>query len=381
MKKHYSIFVLFSVLLIGCSSSKPEDRLLDFLNAQKNFNNELAYSLLTEEDKNYKPYSEFNEIKGKDANLIMPLMSKLADHVKFEVLSIEDQTDTAFVLVKETAVNIDRIMKSVFGFGDMFTMMALNEKERIELIEDKLSAYIDKKEELPFNTSEKKYTLIKENGDYKVFMNYALPHKTEELNMSIADLKKNFRYDEALDLVNNFLSKNDSEEIRKVREYLEEMKASTTMLNTPITIGSLEFIPLTIAVQNIEYFKKSWNRTTKKNSNEKYFVMEYKVKNISKAQVFAPRDFSSWTKYNYITDNDGNEMKVANLGYGSYVDSNKKIKLQPGDKTTFHAVCKSPANENANHYLWTVLLRVNNQEKDYTQNIRIKFTKDEFEFL
>ena len=211
-------------------------------------------------------------------------------------------------------------------------------------------------------------------------MNFGLPIKLEEFYGKIKELESKFQFEDAIKLTNNFISKNRSasaiSEVNDINDKLQRV----TRLNKPIIIGSLEFTPQSIEVKNVEYFVKNYRSEEKKVSTEKYFVMTYKVKNVSKAQVFGPRDFSSFSDYNFILDESGNKMTVPDMPYGAFIDRDTEKPIQPEEEIVFHAICKSPANENAENFLWNLQLRINNQERDNTAFFLIRFSNKDFKF-
>lgn len=381
MKKQFIFFSLGLVLFTSCNSNKPEETIMSFLKAKnKDLNFEKAYDLLTTEDKSYKTLEQFDESKGSNAQMVKPIIEKLSDKVNFEIVKTELKNDTAFITVRETTPDIKRITSGIFGLGDAFKMMGMDEKERIEYFEDKLSDYIKDNKDIPMSEDENLYTLIKEDGNYKVFMNFGLPIKLEEFYGKIKELESKFQFEDAIKLTNNFISKNRSasaiSEVNDINDKLQRV----TRLNKPIIIGSLEFTPQSIEVKNVEYFVKNYRSEEKKVSTEKYFVMTYKVKNVSKAQVFGPRDFSSFSDYNFILDESGNKMTVPDMPYGAFIDRDTEKPIQPEEEIVFHAICKSPANENAENFLWNLQLRINNQERDNTAFFLIRFSNKDFKF-
>jgi hypothetical protein len=256
----------------------------------------------------------------------------------------------------------------------------MTEKESTEYFEDKLTEYL-KNNEAPIIEIENSYVLVKENGQFKVYMNYGLPFKIAEFEEKMEDLLSNFQFNEALLYANQFYSKNEATKVKSTIEKLEEKIKRVTNLNKSITIGSIEFTPLKIEIKEVDYFIKNWNSIVKKTTQEKYFVLTYKLRNISKAQVFSPRQFTSYSNYNFIQVNTGNKMDVANIEYGAYIDQEVFKLLQPNEEIVYHAVCYSPANENANNYLWNLQLRVSNQEGNNTNYFLTSFTSKDFTIL
>jgi hypothetical protein len=382
MKKQFIFFSLGLALFTSCSSNTPEETIMSFLKAKnKDLNFEKAYDFLTSEDKSYKTLQEFDESKGSNAQMVKPIIEKLSDKVSFEIFETLLRNDTVLIGVKEITPDIKKITSSIFGLGDAFKLMGMDEKERMEYFEDKLSDYIKDMKDIPISEAVNVYTLVKEDGKYKVFMNYGLPIKLGEFYSKIEELESKLQFEEALALTNNFISKNQSvSSIKKVKGISDKVK-SVTSLNKPIIIGSLEFTPQNIEVKNVDYFEKNYRGEQKKVTTEKYFLLTYKVKNVSKAQVFGPRNFTSFSDYNFILDDSENKMMVPDMPYGAFIDRDVEKPLQPDQEIVFHAICKSPANENAENYLWNLQLRINNQERDNTAFFLIRFSNKDFKFF
>jgi hypothetical protein len=378
MRKQLTILTFFLSFILSCSPDKPDDILISFLNARdKDINLEKAYELLSSEDKALKSFDEFTQMKS---DLSKASAKDIQDFVSFEILKSEVVSDTIYTTVKEKKPDWDIIAKGLIGLGEGFQMLGMDQNQRLKFLKSKISTYVETNKALPTLEEVVTYTMIKEDGEYRVFQNYGLPAKMIEFEKSIEEFEKVYDYEGALNFANKFYQKNRNKEVATRLNEIQMKNDNIARLNTPLTIGSLEFTPLSIEVKNVEYSYKEWNKVKKKVTEEKFFLLTYKVKNSSKAQVFSPRQFSSWSKYNFVSDDAGNEMPVADLGYNAYIDEEKNKQLQPGEEIMFHAVCKSPANENASRYLWTLKLRVNNQEDDYTHDFKIKFNNSEFKF-
>jgi predicted phage tail protein len=378
MRRRFTLLPLFFFFLIGCSPDKPDEILLDFLTARdKDIDLEKAYGLLTNEDKAFKSFNEFVEMKS---DLSKSSVKIVQDFISFQIMQSEVKGDTIYTTVKEKKPDWDLITKNLIGLAESFQLLAMDQKQRIKFLKEKFENYVETNQTLPTFEEEVIYTIIKEDGNFKIFLNFGLPKKMVEFEKVIEDFETKYDYEGAYNFAKEFYSKNRNKEIAARLKEIQTKNQNVAKLNKSLTIGSLEFTPLNIEVKNVVYFYREWNKVKSKTTAEKYFYMTYKVKNTSKAQVFSPRNFNSWSKYNFINDDTGNEMPVADLGYNVYIDEDKEKQLQPGEEITFHAVCKSPANENATRYLWTLKLRVNNQEDDYTHDFKVKFDNTDFKF-
>lgn len=372
--------ILCVFLFSSCNNESPENIAVKFLEFENSEEPQRAYELLSNEDKEYKSLEEFSSPANNAKPVLKAILKKLENSVKYEVVSVEGG-DTLNVKVQVTEPDFQKIRNSVFSLESSFSMYGKSEDEILNIFLKKLDGYIAENKEIPTETSEKTIRMIREEGTLKIFKNYALPVRKQEISKKITSDKNQLMYEEAKKSIDNFNSKYQVEYFKDELASLESIINNKVSLGNSIKIGSLEITPKTVQVANLNYFKHSYRKVENKVTDEKCLILKYTVKNISKGQVFSPNDFNQkYQLHSTVIDNHQNEMKYFHLGYNSYADKDYELKLQPGQEIEMTAVCHTPANESAEKFLWKLKRRINNQPNDYTDFIYVSFDGSDIKY-
>ena len=294
------VSALLSVLLLSsCNTQNPETIAVSYCQLKNGLEQHKAYELLSNEDKEYKSLDQFTASSQNAKAEVKAIMEKLQNTFNYKAISVEGE-DTLSVSVEVTEPNVKLIMGSVFSLGDAFSMFGKSEEEALEILMTKLDKYLDELDEIPTETSTKIVRLIKEDGQLKVYENFALPVRKKEASEKIAEAQLQLNHEAAKKIIDNFNSKYQVEYFQDELEQLESIVSRKVNIGNSIKIGSLEITPKSVSVSNLNYFKQSYKTVENKVTDEKCLILKYTVKNVSKGQVFNPNDFYTSYSYNFV---------------------------------------------------------------------------------
>jgi hypothetical protein len=252
------------------------------------------------------------------------------------------------------------------------SLSSLSNEDRKEMIQDQFGR-IMKSDDLELETEEKIFTLVKENGEFKLFFNYGEPYKTQLLNQRIEEMEKEaeeyvrtIEYEKALASYKEMTVLDRNNESLKFRlAELESITKKITRLGNDLTLGKLTFEPIKIEIKKIKLNKKSWASDKEVLSEEAYLVLTYQVRNNTDGEVFEFEDSRRYIKENAVYDNYGNEMSEYEMEYDTEsVEDYKPRKLAPGETRVVKAVCEAPLSQKVEKFLWKVRLYIDNKKTE-----------------
>lgn len=186
MKWNYIFLLIF--FLIDCNS--PESTLLKYLYYTKNNKLYKVYFLLSSEDKELISYEEF--IQQEISNFDKLLKKNTFYKIKEKVLSETKQRAKISVDIYQP----DLIL--LFAYFPALTKSDITENEI-----SKITRSIKIKEYLRIYNQE--FNLIKEDGKWKVFIDYGRKKRVKELENLAKERYENDEYEESLNIVNKLL--------------------------------------------------------------------------------------------------------------------------------------------------------------------------------
>lgn len=380
--------VVVAMLAAACSES-PKKTAEAAADALLNGDWGKYYSMLSEEDKQLKSEDQVRAMIRKDdiQAEVIEVFPEVTTFLKNKKFKVESKNDTAKVTYVREILNLDQVFKGAFGFEEM---MELGNKKVTsisslpESLKEKVGAYI-RSNDVPKEDREEKMMLIKEDGQWRVFKNFAFPERLKEAKATVKTYLKRFDYAGAKTFIHDFNTKYEVDELKDEQAMIDEWLGRITNLKHSITIGSLEFTPLAIEIKPVNFTGTTYSGDpTQTESALSYMVLQYRVKNVSKAQTFAPRNvpYAGSRPYTWVIDSSGNRMSVASTNSNPHgnIDPDSSKDLAPGQEIVYHAVVTTPVNEQADAYLWAVRLRVNNAADAFEDVFHLRFEKKDIPF-
>ncbi|NIP38283.1 MAG: hypothetical protein GWO07_03670 [Candidatus Dadabacteria bacterium] len=172
MNKFKYLFQVFIALLVlsisGCDGlfeSKPQDVLIEYLNADTMGDHKKAYSHISSENKKNKPYELYAAEKSKYS--YSELAKLFIENTTHKIENVEVSGDTAKIRVDTTTVNMEFITREIANAG---FRAATTGKTFIDIQKDLAEKY--KTQKLPLHNYKSNHKLIKEKDGWKVVLNY-----------------------------------------------------------------------------------------------------------------------------------------------------------------------------------------------------------------
>lgn len=388
-RKLYLICSLFCMgLVAGGCAKKPEKVVKEYLKltfpGSNTRNSRKAYQLLSSDDKKYKSEQDYIRETKKKNILNDNVLKKYKDLFRYEILETRKKGDTTLIRVKLTKPSADDILHEMVGFAMMTAISNKNDQEKNSAMEKKLSELL-RSDEIETITEEKEFIVLRENKDYRLYLNLGLPVKLqrlrEDLDIMSIRAEEAFRrtdLENALRIYRTMQNMQYSDDVQKRIADLELIRKHTVMPGEKLKIGKLEFSPLSIEKRKITFDKINWHGGLpgRMVSEEEYLVLTYEVRNISEEQVFSHEEENRYKKKHLVYDNYGNTMSEFALTYDmECVEGNHYKKMSPGESRICRAVCETPLSGKSEKFLWQVKLITDN--KNTSAFAYVRFTRDD----
>lgn len=158
MKK--TVIAVLFLFLCGCGlNSTPEHTVEGYLAALKNNNFDLAYQLLSSQDRDSLSYEQFLRKYKYDNKIRALILSKIS----FKITDVTVDGGHASVIAAVTRPDADKLLGRVIA--DAFRQ-AMNNGEKSDMKKDFVSGLNSK--EMSYSTVDWRYRLINENGEWKI---------------------------------------------------------------------------------------------------------------------------------------------------------------------------------------------------------------------
>lgn len=205
----YSVLILILSVALGCKGigSGPDDIVLNYLNATLKGNHAEAYSLLSSSDKKVKSEAEYQALM-KEGNF---LTVTYANKISYKILKTNQSENKADVEVEITAPDLTSFMGEILGEALSNPDLANDEAQ----IKKKLA---EKYKDLPMTKTVQSFNLVKEQGGWKIFLNWEADKYLSEAR----ELKEQKKYHAAIDNYNKALELNG--EMVEAKTEIEEAK-------------------------------------------------------------------------------------------------------------------------------------------------------------
>lgn len=207
----------------------PKEVLSNYLDGTLHGKLEKAYECLSQQDMDIKNKEDFflsNTIEGT------PFLKSITSRIKYEITDITTDNNSAKAAVTISSPDLSSVFIELFGTAlqKAFTDTE-NTKQEAEF--EKLITEKFKEENIPTTISQETFSLIKENGEWKVFLDLATKEKTKNLLAEAKELKENnklhgalSKYEEVLKLDSTMVeAAKGKEETQKAIEVFEEKQA------------------------------------------------------------------------------------------------------------------------------------------------------------
>jgi len=170
---------LIAALAAGCAG--PKDALQKYLDALNQGDYVQAYGYISSQDKEVKDFQKFmSESSSQRAALILAL----ADKVSYRIISVQKSKGQAELVVE--MVNPDYAAVSDAIFGPDYSSPEKAGKEKIE----RMIAQTYGKQQLPMVKATRSFTLLKEDGGWKVFLNWEKESRVDGLIAQAQELER-----------------------------------------------------------------------------------------------------------------------------------------------------------------------------------------------
>jgi len=384
----YKLWLLLfgSIFTLSSCSLTPEEKVKKYIEYTfLNADGAKAYKLLCTEDQKYKSQKEFEtEIKRKNV-FNDKFLRKYREHFNYEILETDFVAeDTIKIKVQLTKPNTSNLVQEMITLAMATSVNKIPDNQKNEIMEEHFGKLM-KSDDIELETEEKEFILIKEKGEFKIFLNLGYPYKMELLNQRIEELEKEAKekirridFDGALKMYDQIHKLNPSEELGFRTSEIKDILNHTVKLGQEIKTGNLIVRPTKVEIRKIKIDKKNWidkNPLTME-SSEPYFVMTFHVKNNCEGEVFEIFESNRFKKKNVVYDNFGNEMKEFMLDYDMInVEGNQMKQICPGEARQFRAICEPALSPTANKFIWK--MRLFNDNKKTEDNIYISFDRNE----
>lgn len=389
--KFYNEYKLWLLLfgLMGTLSScslTPEEKVKKYIECTfLNADGAKAYKLLSSEDQKYTSEKEFEtEIKRKNV-FNDKFLRKYREHFNYEILETKYvNEDTVKIKVQLTKPNTSNLVQEMITLAMATSVNKISDNQKKEIMEEHFGKLM-KSDAIELETEEKEFILVKENEEYKIFLNLGYPYKMELLNHRIEELEKDAKekirridFEGALKVYDEIHKLKPSEELGFRTSEIKEVLNHTVKLGEEIKTGNLIIRPTKIEMKKIKIEKKNWldRNPLIVESTEPYFVMTFNVKNNCEGEVFEIFESNRFKKKNVVYDNFGNEMKEFQLDYDMIsVEGNQMKQICPGEARQYRAICEPALSPRASKFVWKMRLFTDNKKTE--DNIYISFNRDE----
>jgi hypothetical protein len=161
------LYLIFLIVLIGCgqSGTQPERVASLYLDAYYTGNYEGAYQYLSEKDKAVMSLRQYQSEQTEEMGLIPQLMSS---RISYEIQNVTVVDDEAQVQVSIMLPDFGSIVMDILGSAFMSAF-------RDEIDEDEIERMVGERlegEDIPMTTTSETLTLIKENGRWRIFLDF-----------------------------------------------------------------------------------------------------------------------------------------------------------------------------------------------------------------
>ena len=379
----------FAFLILTSCSSKPEDSVKEYLDYTFLDNNgKKAYRLISMDDQKYKSEDEFvSEIRRKNM-FNEKILKKHRGQFSYEIMETKYlNEDTALVKVSLTKPNTHVILHEMVTFAMTTSFSRMSEEEKNQVMQEQFGKII-KNDEIGVETEEKEFIVVREEGDFKIYLNLGEPHKQELITQQINELeskaeeqKRVIDFQGALNTYRSMYSiQRDETTLTRIEE-IEKIQKQTGRLGDKIKVGKLTLTPKKIEVRKINYDKKNWleDAPKKLTSQDAYLVLTFDVTNNCEGEVFEFYDESRYKKEHTVFDNYGNIMNEFSLAFDmESVEDYKHKKLPAGETMEVKAVCEAPLSRKAQTFLWRMKLYTDNKKTE--DHAYVSFSRKDIQF-
>ena len=152
---------------MGFGKKNPEDVLIKYLNALYSNNLKKTYRYMSKADRETISEKEFIKQNSLDDPFFRETSKTILKLSKFEVNETKIDGDRAIVNLTTIAPDMPRVLADIFGpFHGRKDME--NPEEAMRYM---LQQYL-KKGDVPMTEDNRKFTLVKENGKWKIFLGF-----------------------------------------------------------------------------------------------------------------------------------------------------------------------------------------------------------------
>lgn len=158
LKKISFVCLMFSLLaLTACGSDSPAEITEKFITAQYRGNAEESYRYLCKADKDRISLENYQKSQQE---LSDPMLKDFFANAKIAVKESSENGDTATVTAEQEISDIGKVLQA--GFKTAFNQQLKTDEERQKALLEELGGKI------PAVTITVKYTLLKEDGEWKI---------------------------------------------------------------------------------------------------------------------------------------------------------------------------------------------------------------------
>ncbi len=236
-----NLFVLILALfIVSCSSgeaSKLSDAnlvALSYVKNSKNLDFNLAYELLSEEDKNFLSKEDYKKFKEPEVMMEIAKAVALQSEYKIKETSIEEKS--ANVIVEISSPDYSFLFQNIVAsaFRSAFDTSKENDNQLEDFSKD-VSKLIEDGD-VPKQIIDQSIQLVLENNEWKVSEGLKVAYKIDELLGIASSLDKKKKYSEAINTYKEILNIDDSNadaisSIKKVEGKLAEQKIKQDYIN------------------------------------------------------------------------------------------------------------------------------------------------------
>lgn len=215
MKKYILVALSVFIMLAACNSGKPSSVVSNYLKFVIASDFEKSYALLSKSDREDKNFEQYKESAYEVCGYSKELCKMITESMKFKILNENIENDKAKVKVEITRNDFDltKIMGLVFEAA--FSGEAEDEKKLDKELVNKAKTTIRT------ITEEKEYSLIKEEGSWKIYLGFKLERLVKEGD----ELAEKGSFEEAAEKYKEALSISpESKEILQKLDGLKEKK-------------------------------------------------------------------------------------------------------------------------------------------------------------
>lgn len=217
------ILFICLTLLFGCTRSNPKDVLSMYLDASLHSRYEEAYSHISSGDKAVKSLEEYSSAQEDN-----PFAQAFVSKISYEIKDVSVTGNRAKANVEITMPDLSGMFMDVMGaafasaFGDKH-----DEKE----IERRLAEKY-KNKDMPMTTRNESFTLVKEKGGWKVFLDWEKEKKEAEQKKKVDLLLAEARHLKEQKKLHNALNK--YEEVLELDSEMVEAKKAKAEIEKEI---------------------------------------------------------------------------------------------------------------------------------------------------